>query len=66
MRVTGQMATTQVVKGLIMSERRLLNWNRRWVLLARNFTDSGDVRHFGQAWLRKATDIGEGRRGNVN
>jgi hypothetical protein len=60
------MATTQVVKGLIMSESRLLNWNRRWVLSARNFTNSGGVRHFDQAWLRKAADIVEGRRGNVN
>jgi hypothetical protein len=60
------MATTQVVRGLIMSESRLLNWNRQWVLSARNFTNSGGVPHFDQAWLRKAADIVEGTRGNVN
>ena len=36
------------------------------VLSPLTFTDNSIVRYFDQAWLRKATDIVEGRRGNVN
>ena len=49
-----------------MIESRLLNWNERSALSPRDFTDSDDARYFDQAWLKKTTDIVEGRRGNVN
>jgi hypothetical protein len=59
---------TQVPKGLSMGEgRRLLKVMRCGVLSSLSFTDNSRVRQFDQAWLRKASDIVEGkRRGNVN
>jgi len=29
------------------------------------FPNNNDVRYFHQAWLREATDIGEGKRGDM-
>ena len=58
---------TQVPKGLSMGERRrLLMGVRCGVLSLLSFTDNSAVRYFDQAWLRKATDIVEGKRGNIN
>jgi len=59
------MVMTRVVKQL-SAGRRFLNRGRRAVMSAPSFTDGDGVRYYDQAWLRKATDIVEGRRGNVN
>lgn len=49
-----------------MSKSRLLNWNRQWDLSVWNSTESDNICRFGQAWLREARDIGEGRREKVS
>jgi len=66
MSVARQRRSTQVAKGLGMDKRWLLKEVRCGVLSPLSFTDSSDVDYFDQVWLRKATDIVEGRRGNVN
>ena len=48
-----------------MGERRLVNEDMHGVLSVLGFTDSG-VCCCDCAWLRKATDIEEVNRGNVN
>jgi len=55
-----------VLTGLGIGKGWLLKGVRRGGLSRLTFTDSSIVRYFDQAWLRKATDIVEGRRGNVN
>ena len=60
------MRPTPVAKGLSMGKRWLLNGMRWGVLSSLSFTDNNGVRYFDQAWLRKATDIVDGKRGNVN
>ena len=60
------MVTTQVVKWLSTGERRLLNWNRRGVLSALSFTDSGGVRYFDRAWLRKSHGDCGGQQGECS
>jgi len=57
---------TQVAKGRGMGKRRLLKGVRCGVLSPLSFTPNGIIRYLGQAWLGKATDIAEERRGNVN
>jgi len=57
---------TQVPKGLSMGERRrLLMGVRCGVLSSLSFTGNSGVRYFNHAWLRKATDIVGGKRGNI-
>jgi len=46
-----------------MGERRLLNGMRRVFLSSLSFTDS--VCCFDQAWLRKDTNIVDGKKGNI-
>jgi hypothetical protein len=41
----------------------LMNWDTRGVLSALSFPKSDGVRYLDQVWLRKATDIVEGKRG---
>ena len=65
MSVVRQMSPTQVAKGLSMGKNGLLNVMRRVVTSSLSFTDNSGVRYFNQAWLRKATDIVEGKRGNI-
>jgi hypothetical protein len=60
------MRPTPVAKELSMGERWLLKGVRQGVLSSLSFTDNNGVRYFGQVWLRKATDIVDGKRGNVN
>ena len=66
MSVARQRRPTQVAKEVGMGKRWLLKRVRCGVLSPLSFTDSSDVHYFDQVWLRKATDIVEGRRGNVN
>jgi hypothetical protein len=66
MSVARQRRPTQVAKEVGMGKRWLLNRVRCGVLSPLSFTDSSDVHYFDQVWLRKATDIVEGRRGNVS
>ncbi len=49
-----------------MGKSRLLNWDRRWLSSVWKFTESDDARRFGQVWLRRAREIGEGRKENVS
>jgi hypothetical protein len=57
---------TQVENGVGAGNGLLLN-RARWGGLTRlAFIDNSSVRYFNQAWLMKARDIVEGRRGNVN
>ena len=60
------MTTSHRVKRLSARRSRFLNPSRRAVMSGLSFTDSSDVHYFDQVWLRKAMDIVEGRRGNVN
>jgi len=61
------MRPTQEPKGLSICERRrLLKGVRCGVLSSLSFTDNSGVRYLDQAWPRKATDIVEGKRGNVH
>jgi len=39
---------------------------RRGVLSSLSFIDNNDGCYFDQAWLRKATDIVGGKKGNIN
>jgi len=48
-----------------MGERKLLKGMRPGVLSSLSFTSNNGVRYFDQAWLRKATDIVGGKRGNI-
>ncbi len=48
-----------------MSKSRLPTWDGQGLLSVWKVTESDDTRRFDQAWLRKTTDIGEGRRGNL-
>jgi len=52
-------------KGVSMGERKLLKGMRPGVLSSLSFTSNNGVRYFDQAWLRKATDIVGGKRGNI-
>jgi hypothetical protein len=54
-----------VVEGLDMGKGRLVSWDMRGVLSALSFTDSNGVCYFDQAWLRRATDIVGGKRGDI-
>jgi hypothetical protein len=65
MNVARQRRPSQVIEGFSMGEKRLLNGMRRVVLSSLSFTDKSDVRCFDQAWLSKATDIVEDKRGNM-
>jgi hypothetical protein len=49
-----------------MGKRWLLSWMRCGVVPSISYTDKSGVRYFDQAWLRKAMDIVDGERGNVN
>jgi hypothetical protein len=66
MSVASQIIPTQVAKWLSTGKRRLLKGMRRGVLSSLSFTDNNGVRYFDQAWLRKATDIVDGKSGNAN
>ena len=57
MSVTGDRRLTQVIEGLGMGKRRLVNRDTRVSLSSLSYTDRKGVRYFDQAWLRKATDI---------
>jgi len=61
-----QRRPTQVAERLGMGKRGLLKRVRCGVLSPLTFTDNSDVYYFDQVWLRKATGIVEGRRGNVD
>jgi hypothetical protein len=61
-----QRRPTQVAKGFDMAKRWLLNVVRRVITSPLSFLDDNGVRYFDQVWLRKATDIVEGKRGNVD
>lgn len=56
---------TQVARWFSIGERWLVNWNRRGVLSALSFTDSG-VCYSERAWLMKATNVVEGKRRSVD
>lgn len=60
------MVVTRVVKWFSAGGNWFQNRSGRVVVSAPSLTDSDGVRYYDQAWLRKATDIVEGRRGNVN
>jgi len=64
--VARQRRATQVARELGMGKRWLLKGVRCGVLSPLSFTDNGIVRYFDHAWMKQATDIVEGRRGNVN
>ena len=66
MSVARQRRPTQVAKGFDVGKRWLLKGVRCGVFSPLSFTDNSIFRCFDQAWLRIATDIVEGRRGNVN
>ena len=66
MSVARQISPTQVANGLSMGKRWLLSWMRWGVASPLSFPDNSGVRYFDQSWLRKATDIVGGKRGNVN
>jgi len=38
---------------------------RRGVLSSLSFTDNNNVRYFDQAWLKKDTNIVDGKKGNI-
>jgi hypothetical protein len=63
--VTRQRRLPQVVKGFDMDKRWLVNRDMRGASSALSFTDRDGVRYLDQAWLRKATDIVEGKRRNI-
>jgi hypothetical protein len=49
-----------------MDRRWPLDWIGCGVVWAFTFLNSDGIRRFDQAYLRRAADMGEGRRGNVN
>jgi hypothetical protein len=61
-----QRRPTHVAKGFDVAKRWLLNVVRRVITSPLSFPDDSGVRYFDQVWLRKATDIVEGKRGNTN
>ena len=63
--VVNEMLVARLVRLGSTGESGLLRLDARGVLSVLSFTNSCAVRYFDQAWLRKATDIVEGGRGNV-
>jgi hypothetical protein len=55
----------QVTSWFSIGEGWLVNWNRRGVLSALSFTNSG-VCYLERAWLRKATNVVEGKRPSLS
>ena len=54
------------MKGHVMNESGLAKRDRRRVLQARGVICGHEIGCFGEAWLRKRGDVGDGRRTKTN
>lgn len=60
------MIGTQMIERLSTGGSCVLSQSGRALMSGPSVTDSDGVPYYGQAWLRKATDIGGGKIGNTN